>query len=49
MWRRVRYGAAVAETYVTVERRVHDVALVRLDPAKATALWGPAWATFVGR
>ena len=42
MWRRVRYGAAVAETYVTVERRVHDVALVRLDRPKATALWGPA-------
>ena len=49
MWRRVRYGAAVAETYVTVERRVHNVALVRLDRAKATALWAPARATFVGR
>ena len=38
MWRRVRYGAAVAENYVTVERRADNVALVRLDRPKANAL-----------
>ncbi len=49
MWRRVRYGAAVAETYVTVERRVHNVALVRLDRPKDEALPPPGRSTFVGR
>jgi hypothetical protein len=49
MWRRVRYGAAVAETDVTVERRVHNVALVPLDRPKADALPPPGRSTFVGR
>ena len=33
-----RYGAAMPETYVTVERRPDNVALVRLDRPKANAL-----------
>jgi hypothetical protein len=49
MWRRVRYPAAVAATDVTVERRVHNVALVRLERLKANALSVPGRATFVGR
>jgi hypothetical protein len=49
MWRRVRYPAAVAETNVTMERRVHDVVLVPLDRPKANALSVPRRATFVGR
>jgi hypothetical protein len=48
MWRRVRYPAAVAETYVTMERRVHNVALVRLDRLKANARSVPDRATLVG-
>jgi hypothetical protein len=39
----------VAETDVTVERRVHNVALVRLDRPKAEALVVPGRSTFVGR
>ena len=34
----VRYGSAMAETFVTVERRPDDVALIRLDRPKANAL-----------
>ena len=34
----VRYGALMAETFVTVERRPDNVALVRLDRPKANAL-----------
>jgi enoyl-CoA hydratase/carnithine racemase len=34
----VRYGAAMAETFVTLERRPDNVALVRLDRPKANAL-----------
>ena len=34
----VRYGAAMAETFVTVERRPDSVALIRLDRPKANAL-----------
>jgi hypothetical protein len=49
MWRRVRYPAAVAETYVTMERRVHNVALVRLDRPTADALSACGRSTFVGR
>ena len=36
----VRYGAAMAETFVTVERRPDSVALIRLDRPKANALSG---------
>jgi hypothetical protein len=39
----------VAETYVIAERRMDNVALVRLDRTKAAAFWAGGRAAFVGR
>ena len=43
-----RYGAPMAETFVTVERRPDGVALIRLDRPKANALSGAVLAQLHG-